>query len=999
MKNILRNTFLALFAIAVLFALGCDNYEQEIAAIEKEFAGYGLSERWQKGYGANNSKFVYHYRNGDVAANRQLVVKQQTHFIFSFLTQLNHALDLRLQDETGKSDSLLTHLKNLAEFFNDQLNDSFLMQEFKYCESLENVTLEKRKQLKDDYRASKTLEAFFKVLEKAKENKDRKHEVDILRRILQLLHSESKYAEAIQYGKEGLEIANQINYRYQQAQILRRLGNSCINISQYDMALNYFERGMEVAKSLQDKSEEMKLHGRIGIVYIYKGLRANALSYLNRAIFLCDSLEIEYYRNQLHNDRGLNLMWMGLYESALEDFRNAFESTDLPLNQGTVLANMGWLYKELGNVSDADSVLNQAYDLIQDLEIKSELANILHNLGDNYVRMDSLETALNFFQHGIDVIDANINEGGDPLYRFATGIRISEGNTYLKAAENALQNRENITNTNELLRLARGKFEQAERLLENFLSPEMPDQVLLGKGKVLLLSGQYQSALEVIRRILSRKKEDIDPLTLIDAQYTLSQIYQQRGNTEAAENALREAINIADAVAENVDDENRLNYYDKRQHIYDRLILHLFNDSRYEDAFMSVEGSRARSLIDNIKAKELFGAAEDTVSDVAAILSSLGDRIQLVEYKVTENDLLIFFFNEDSFYTPLKVPVSRDTLYQLVLNFRKAIGADDNKAFEDKIKIDPAAQFARGAKAGAYLYEYLIAPVTKWLDPEKILYIVPDEILCYVPFDGLQNSPQGERFLVEDYTIAYSPSAIVLKYVLNHSQSGISAENDTFFGIANPTFDLPETETELKNSAKYFSKENVNTPEPYQVNEETVRGALAEKPAVVQFSTHANTSSGNSRYHSIVVGRQAKNTSSAMRNLYVDPAANKSFNDDLLMVYEIQEMDLKGVKFINLPGCNTGGGLMYRGEGVVGITSAFMKAGVPSVMSTLWKIYDRESQQLVSEFFAHWMTTTGISRAKALQQAKQKIIQEYRNKQQYPFPHRWAAFIINGDGD
>lgn len=1001
MKNFLKNKALALFAVAVLVSLGCDNYEQEIAAIEKEFAGYGLSERWQKSYGANNSKFVYHYRRGDVEANKQLVIPNQKHFIYSFFGQMNHALILRLENKKSTADSLLINVRDLAIFFQDHLDDPFLIHEYSFCEKLDSSGIEMRRRVRAERRNSETLEAFQTVLEMARKNHDRKQEVEILRKIQINLHDQSKYQEALIFGKEGLNLADSINYRLEKAYILRRMGNTSINLNLYDIALTHFEQGMVVAKNLREKSEEMRLHDRIGIVFTYKDLRPNALESFNQGIAIADSLQHSYI-NQLYNDRALNLMWMGFYDRSLADFRSAYESTDNIRKQGNALSNMGWLYSLIGNANAADSNLNQAHELIRNLENMDDRANILHNLGVHYLRIDSLGMASQFFLQAIEVIRKNVQTGGDSLNSLSAEIRLSEGDTYLRNAENWLRKSSRLSAVQKYLQIALEKYSDAESLLSGIITADQQDRISVSRGKAYLFGGQYNKALAELRRVISRRSQlaSADPLIVLDAQYILSEVYQRQGKKEAAENALRETIKIVDAGADNVKDENRLAFYDKRQHIYDKLILHLFNDSRFEDAFMSVEGSRARSLIDNIKAKELFGAAEDTLSDVAAIINSLGDRIQLVEYKVTESYLLIFFFTGDSFNTPLKIPVSRDTLSQFVLDFRKAIGADENKAFEDKIKIDPEAQFERGAKAGARLYECLIAPVAEWLDPEKVLYVVPDEMLCYVPFDGLQNSPRGGRFLVEDYTIAYSPSAIVLKYVLNHSQSEISPENDTFFGIANPTFDLPETETELKNSAKYFSQENVNTPEPYEVNEDTVRAALAGKPAVVQFSTHANTRSGNSRYHSIVVGRQAQNSSGAMRNLNGNSTANKkSFDDDLLMVYEIQQMDLNGVKFVNLPGCNTGGGLMYRGEGVVGITSAFMKAGVPSVMSTLWKIYDRESQQLVSDFFAYWMTSTGVSRAEALQKAKQKMIQEYRNKQQYPFPHRWAAFIINGDSD
>ncbi len=645
MNNILKNTFLALFAIAFIFALGCDNYEQEIAAIEKEFASYGLSAGWQKKYGANNSKFVYHYRNGDVAANKQLVIANQKHFIYSFFGQMRHALTLRLENKKSTADSLLINVRNLAVFFQDHLDDPFLMHEYNFCEALDNSGIEMRRQVRAEWKKSETLEDFLSALEMARKNHDRKQETEILRKIQFLLHDQSKYKEALIYGNEGLNLADSLNYRLEKAYILRRLGNTSINLNLYDIALSHFEQGMVVARNLRKKSEEMRLHGRIGIVLTYKDLRPNALVSFNRGIAIADSLQHSYI-NQLYNDRGLNLMWMGFYDRSLADFRSAYESTDNIRKQGNALSNMGWLYSLIGNANAADSILNQGHKLIQTLENMDDRANILHNLGVHYLRIDSLRIAAEFFLQAIEVIRTNVQTGGDPLNSLSAEIRLSEGDTHLKNAENWLRKGSRLSAVQKYLKIALEKYSKAESLLSGIITADQQDRIFVSRGKTYLFGGQYNQALAELRRVISRRSqlESADPLILLDAQYTLSKVYQRQGKKEAAENALRETIKIVEAGADHVKDENRLAFYDKRQHIYDKLVLHLYNDSRYEDAFMSVEGSRARSLIDYIKAKELFGAVEDTVSDAAAIINSLGDRIQLVEYKVTENDLLIFFF-------------------------------------------------------------------------------------------------------------------------------------------------------------------------------------------------------------------------------------------------------------------------------------------------------------------------------------------------------------------
>jgi len=93
-----------------------------------------------------------------------------------------------------------------------------------------------------------------------------------------------------------------------------------------------------------------------------------------------------------------------------------------------------------------------------------------------------------------------------------------------------------------------------------------------------------------------------------------------------------------------------------------------------------------------------------------------------------------------------------------------------------------------------------------------------------------------------------------------------------------------------------------------------------------------------------------------------------------------------------LAGCETAGGRATRGEGVLGMTSAFLSAGVPVVVSSLWSVDDRVTARLMSHFYDR--LAAGEDVAAALRGAQLAIRSDARTAH----PFYWAGFSVVGDG-
>jgi CHAT domain-containing protein len=88
-----------------------------------------------------------------------------------------------------------------------------------------------------------------------------------------------------------------------------------------------------------------------------------------------------------------------------------------------------------------------------------------------------------------------------------------------------------------------------------------------------------------------------------------------------------------------------------------------------------------------------------------------------------------------------------------------------------------------------------------------------------------------------------------------------------------------------------------------------------------------------------------------------------------------------------LSACETGLGKLSRGDELVGLQRAFLYAGTPAVVTTLWKVDDRASFVLMREFYTHLQAR---GPAQALRQAQRAAMA------QFPHPFAWAAFSLTG---
>ena len=112
----------------------------------------------------------------------------------------------------------------------------------------------------------------------------------------------------------------------------------------------------------------------------------------------------------------------------------------------------------------------------------------------------------------------------------------------------------------------------------------------------------------------------------------------------------------------------------------------------------------------------------------------------------------------------------------------------------------------------------------------------------------------------------------------------------------------------------------------------------------------------------------------------------KDSTDNILTGVEIYKMNSSNVDFVALSACDTGVSASKDFQQLMGMQQMFKRAGVQSVLYTLWEVDDKSIAEFMVEFYSGWID--GLTRHEAFLKAQQKI------KAQYVEPYYWAGFVL-----
>lgn len=323
------------------------------------------------------------------------------------------------------------------------------------------------------------------------------------------------------------------------------------------------------------------------------------------------------------------------------------------------------------------------------------------------------------------------------------------------------------------------------------------------------------------------------------------------------------------------------------------------------------------------------------------------------------------------------------------------------------------------------LDEKVMRPIRTLLKGKQVVLISPDGALNLIPFAALVDE-QGD-FLVQRYLFTYLTSGRDLLRMQEHSQSKqgpvIVADPDYGERVSSK----PEKETGLRGPdlSQANFKPLPGTAEEAQALKELLPDAVVlvkgdatetrvksvERPRILHIATHGFFLEDTPEDASD--SPRAASTTGPTRDLIHQPSApagmrienlllrsglglvganlrRNSEDDGLLTALEVSGLNLTGTKLVVLSACDTGVGEVLSGDGVYGLRRALVLAGAESQVISLWPVRDRNTKDLMVNYYK--ALQSGEGRSAALRQVQLRLL----SSQQQSHPFYWASFIQSG---
>jgi CHAT domain-containing protein/Tfp pilus assembly protein PilF len=765
-----------------------------------------------------------------------------------------------------------------------------------------------------------------------------------------------KYDRAEQFWHIALVDERATRDRANEARTLRSMAQMRKNQASYGEGLQFAHDALDVFTSLGDTRNAALTWIVIGAIHDLKGEYREALASYGHAQPVFDD-ETTAQAANLAYERGVSLKNLGRYSEALAGYRRAddiYARLNDAADEAVAVGNMGVLYSEIGEFDRALQCNHRALELArQSGQPRLEMLGLV-NVAESYWQVGEAARALDTF-------------GQEIALAKRIGAKKEEADAYqnlghIHAAQGDRQHA--LTDYNQALALRRSIDDRAGIASTLIALSDLS----LSRGDPDGARGQSDEALALARAMQRPERE-------WDALRASASVDAAVGRRAAAIDKLRESARIVNSLRSNLSaDSSRIAYLDTRRVVFEELAAHLFDEGRAGEALEAAEAGRARAFADLLtnrrQAPDAEGRArgreltslQTAVSPTLAAIRTAARRLNatLVEYLATNDRLIIWTIAPDGALHAATVAVPRSTLERLTRRVRTAIASR-------------AAGTASTHGMLRTLNRDLIAPVAKWLPgpADDLLVVIPYGPLLLVPFAALEDA-QG-RPLIARHALAAAPAASVFEYT--GEKRGAAADHaDTALIVADPipppesrADRLPAAGLEGRRVAKHFGSGAVRL----------LTGAAATESAVKQEASSYGVM--HFAVHGVIVPERPLASSLLL--------AAGGGDDGYLRADEIFGMTL-AARLVVLSGCSTGLGRL-TGDGILGMTRAFLYAGTPAVVVSQWDISDRATSALMDRFYAE--LRRGRTTAQALRVA------ELATRARFPAPADWAAFELVGE--
>ena len=608
--------------------------------------------------------------------------------------------------------------------------------------------------------------------------------------------------------------------------------------------------------------------------------------------------------------------------------------------------NLGWAYYQLG---DDERALEQ---FVQAEKSAEQIGNIRYQL-------KWLSTAGYVYRDTLDLARATES------YRQALFLARQIGSK--EDTVNALEDLAQLSFLDGKLADASAYIDQVTPL-ENAGGSRLSANLLLTEGMLAAARRQDAKAEADFHAI---QNDSASPVTIrLSAGYELAKLYEVQSNSKAAEEMYKATLAAYESARATLkSEETKRPFGANATRIYDSYIHLLMTQGRAETALATADRSRARTLEQGLEAS--VGANQNASSPAPM-------NARQIAQKANAN-LLFYWLGENQSYLWAITPAG---IKAFSLPPRQQIAARIESYRQAILNLRDPIESAN--PDGQALYKLIVAPADKFIRPTVPVIILADGELNQLNFEtllvpgstpgshqGSSNSPQV-HYLIDDMTLVSAPSLAMLAATSpahDHGQNLLIlgnpvSPNDNFPSLPLFGFEMTKIET-------HFAQRQISIFAGQQATPATYLASNPSRYSYIHFVSHATASRTDPLDSAIVLSKST-----------ADENSFKLYARDIIR----QPID---ARLVTISACYGSGTRSYAGEGLVGLSWAFLRAGAHRVIGALWEVSDSSTPGLMDTLYRG--LAKGDSPAASLRNAKLALL---HSQSRFSLPFYWATFQI-----
>ena len=654
------------------------------------------------------------------------------------------------------------------------------------------------------------------------------------------------------------------------------------------------------------------------------------------------------------------------FEQTLPLFRDAGDK----FLEANAVSSVGWSALQQEHFDEALDWASKAYQQATSIGARVIVQDALGNLGWAHYRLGEPEKALNMFleaqsrahDSGVTTDELGWLTTAGYVYLDAGDFEKAE-QSYRRALEMARQTtKQDVIDALVSLALVSersGRLDQASDYADKAIALTAKDgdrlnvlYPMLVKGHIAARVHDTEQAEKIYREIERDPKSHI--LLKWEAEHSLAQLYKDENQPDAAEREFRAALNSFEGARCTLHEDTSLPFRANAVAIYDDYIGFQVGKGKANEALQIAEYQRGRTLAEGLGVlKKCTGFKPDPPNAKATAGKVSGT-------------ILFYWLGEKQSYLWAITP-QKTTIFPLPPKTQiEPVAQRYRKALADQQEFLP-----RTADDGLALYHMLVEPAANLIPKNAKVFIIPDGTLNTLNFETLLVPGSTPHYWIEDVTITDASS---LRLLAASRTSPKHTDNVLLLGNAVATNnDYPELRkaaAEMESIEKHFQPKQQQVFAREQATPAAYLASTPEQYSYIHFVAHGTASRMSPLDSAIVLSRSS--------------AQEDSFK---LYARDIIHHPLKA-QLVTISTCYGAGARAYSGEGLVGLSWAFLRAGAHNVIGALWEVSDVSTPQLMDQLYSD--LEKGKTPDTALRDAKLAMLKSTS----YSKPFYWAPFQL-----